>query len=180
MLCIRTERLLLRPFGDDDRAPFAAMNADPRVMEHFPGVLTRPESDALVDRIRAHWERHGFGLFAVERPGGDDGFLGFVGLMLPSFETPFGPCVEIGWRLAPHAWGHGYATEGARACLRFGWKALDLDAIVSFTVLANRRSWSVMERLGMKRDLGADFDHPRVPEGHPVRRHILYRIARPG
>jgi RimJ/RimL family protein N-acetyltransferase len=174
---LRTERLLLRPWRDEDRAPFAAMNADPEVMEHFPSVLSRAESDALVDRIQAHFAARGWGLFAVEVPG-EASFVGFVGLHTPSWSPPFGPCVEVGWRLARSAWGRGYAVEAAREALRFGFETVGLDEIVSFTVPANVRSRRVMERLGMRHDVGGDFDHPLIPEGHPLRRHVLYRIFR--
>jgi ribosomal-protein-alanine N-acetyltransferase len=173
---LETERLLLREWRDADRAPFAAMNADPRVMEHFPSRLTRPESDAFIRRMRERWAVEGFGLWAVERQA-DGRFLGFTGLAAPTFKAHFTPCVEVGWRFAVEAWGHGYATEAARAALRFGFEDLDLAEIVSFTVPANTRSRAVMERLGMTRDPADDFDHPRLPEGHPLRHHVLYRLG---
>jgi RimJ/RimL family protein N-acetyltransferase len=173
---IRTIRLILRRWRDEDLAPYAALNADPRVMEHFPSVLSREESDAQAARIRKHLDDHGFGLWAVEVAGGAP-FIGFIGLQHVPFEAAFTPAVEVGWRLAFDAWGHGYATEGARAALEYGFGALGLRQIVSMTVSSNERSWRVMERLGMKRAHGEDFDHPRLPEGHPLRRHILYRVA---
>jgi RimJ/RimL family protein N-acetyltransferase len=154
------------------------MNADPRVMEFFPGPLTRQETEAMLGRIRDHFAQRGFGLWAVEVPGVAD-FIGFIGLMVPRFEAHFTPCVEVGWRLAFEHWGHGYATEGARAALEFGFQRLGLEEIVSMTVPANRRSWHVMEKLGMTRSPDDDFDHPLLPEGHPLRRHILYRLRRP-
>jgi RimJ/RimL family protein N-acetyltransferase len=139
--------------------------------------MDRAASDALVDRIVGHWASDGHGQWAVERV--EDGrFLGFVGLAAPSFETAFTPCVEVGWRLAAASWGHGYATEGARAALRFGFDDLKLDEIVSFTTVANVRSRAVMERLGMTRDPADDFDHPRIAVGNPLRPHVLYRLAR--
>jgi len=172
-----TERLVLRGWSDPDRAPFAALNADPRVAEFLSRLLDRTESDALVDRFVARWATDGHGLWAVERR--EDGrFIGFVGLAAPTFEAAFTPCVEVGWRLAPEAWGHGYATEGAREALRFGFGELGLEEIVSFTVPANVRSRAVMERLGMVRDPADDFDHPNLPAGHPIRRHVLYRLRR--
>jgi RimJ/RimL family protein N-acetyltransferase len=170
--------LHLRRWRPEDRAPFAALNADPRVMEHFPALLTREESDARAARADAHFEECGFGLWAVEIPGVTP-FAGFIGLTVPVFEAHFTPCVEVGWRLAAEFWGHGYATEGARAALAFGWDALGLKEIVSSTVPANTRSWRVMERLGMTHDPRDDFDHPLLPPGHRLRRHVLYRIARP-
>jgi RimJ/RimL family protein N-acetyltransferase len=144
-------------------------------MEHFPGVLTRAESDALVERIEAHFERHGFGLWAVEVVD-QVPFIGFVGLAVPSFEAHFTPCVEVGWRLATEFWGRGYATEAARACAAFAFEHAGLDSIVSMTVPENRRSRRVMERLGMTRDPADDFDHP-TQQDH--RRHVLYRLRSP-
>jgi ribosomal-protein-alanine N-acetyltransferase len=173
---LETARLVLREWRDADRAPFAAMNADPRVMEHFPSVMTNPESDAFLDRLRERWAATGFGLWAVERQA-DRRFLGFTGLAAPTFEAHFTPAVEIGWRFVAETWGQGYATEAARAALGFGFEDLDLAEIVSFTVPANTRSRAVMERLGMTRDAADDFDHPRLPEGDPLRRHVLYRLA---
>jgi ribosomal-protein-alanine N-acetyltransferase len=169
---IRADRLVLRRWVQSDRAAFADLNADARVMEHFPGVLTRSESDAMVDRIEAHFERHGFGLWAVEVPG-EAPFIGFVGLAVPSFDVHFTPCVEVGWRLAVDWWGRGYATEAARAVVAIGFGRLGLDEIVSMTVPENERSRRVMERLGMTRDPADDFEHPSQP-GH--RRHVLYRL----
>jgi ribosomal-protein-alanine N-acetyltransferase len=174
---IETERLLLRAWRDGDRALFAALNADPRVMEHFPSLLSRAESDTLVLRIGEHFARHGFGLWAVEAPGVTD-FLGFVGLSIPRFAARFQPCVEIGWRLAREHWGRGYAPEAARAALRFGFERVRLDEIVSFTVPANAKSRRVMEKIGMRHDPADDFDHPSLPDGHPLRRHVLYRVTR--
>jgi RimJ/RimL family protein N-acetyltransferase len=147
-------------------------------MEHFPALLSRYESDAQVDRIEAHFQLHGFGLWAVEVPGVAP-FIGFVGLAVPRFEAVFTPCVEIGWRIHADHWNRGYATEGARAALDFAFGSLGLEEIVSFTVPANLRSRRVMEKLGMTRSESEDFDHPLLPEGHPLRRHVLYRLARP-
>jgi RimJ/RimL family protein N-acetyltransferase len=175
---LNTPRLLLRPWRDEDLAPFAEMNADPRVMEFFPKRLDRVESDLLVTRIRDHFDRHGFGLWAVEVPGVAD-FIGFVGLAIPRLEAHFTPCVEVGWRLAQEHWGRGYATEAARAALAFGFGDLALEEIVSFTAAVNLRSRAVMERIGMTRSPEDDFDHPALPEGHPLRQHVLYRAGRP-
>ena len=173
---LTTGRLLLRGWRDEDRPPFARLNADPQVMEHFPAPLGRSESDAFVDRMIAAFDRDGFGLWAVERRS-DGAFLGFTGLSAPTFEAHFTPCVEVGWRFAREAWGHGFATEAARAALGFGFDELGLDEIVSFTTPGNRRSTAVMERLGMTRDPADDFDHPRLAAGHPLRRHVLYRLS---
>jgi ribosomal-protein-alanine N-acetyltransferase len=153
------------------------MNADPEVMEHFPSVLSREESDALVDQIVAGFERDGFGLWAVEL--GDGGrFMGFTGLSVPGFAAPFTPAVEVGWRLARWAWGSGFATEAATAALDFGFSRAGLDEVVSFTSHENVRSQAVMRRLGMYRDPADDFEHPRIPAGHRLRLHVLYRISR--
>jgi ribosomal-protein-alanine N-acetyltransferase len=176
---LRTERLILRPWRDEDLPPFAALNADPRVREHFPACLTRAESDASAEKIRAAFDVNGYGLWAVEVPGGPP-FIGFIGLAEPSFTAPFTPCVEIGWRLAQVAWGNGYATEGARAALSFAFGPLGLAELVSMTTPGNTRSRRVMEKLGMRRDEADDFDHPNLPPGSPLRRHVLYRLRAPG
>jgi len=173
-----TERLWLRRWVLEDRAPFARLNADARVVEFFPSALAREESDARADRIEAHFENHGFGLWAVEIPG-ITRFAGFIGLSIPVFEAPFMPCIEIGWRLDAEHWGRSYATEGARAALEFGFQSLPVQEIVSYTVPANVRSRRVMERIGMTHSPSEDFEHPVLPEGHPLRRHVLYRIGRP-
>jgi RimJ/RimL family protein N-acetyltransferase len=173
---IDTRRLQLRLWRPEDLPAFAAMNADPSVMEFLPKPLDRAESDARAAKIREHFARHGFGLWAVEIPGDAD-FIGFVGLSVPEFEAHFTPCVEVGWRLAHEYWGLGYVTEAARAALDFGFRHLALKEIVSSTVPANRRSRSVMERIGMTRMPADDFDHPALPEGHPLRRHVLYRAT---
>jgi RimJ/RimL family protein N-acetyltransferase len=175
-----TERLVLRRWRPADREPFAAMNADPEVMEHFPAALTREQSDAFVDHIEAVFDRDGWGLWALEeRESG--AFLGFTGLNRPGFDAHFTPAVEIGWRLARPAWGRGYASEAARAAAVFAFEEAGLDELVSFTASTNVRSQRVMERIGMDRDPADDFDHPALPDGHRLRRHVLYRLraARP-
>src|SRR5262245_56461052 len=174
---LRTDRLFLRRWQSDDREPFAQLNADPRVMEFFPKTLSRAESNDLIDRIEAHLDQHGFAQWAVEIPGVAP-FAGFIGLSIPRFEAHFTPCIEIGWRLAAQTWNRGYATEGARAALAAAFTHLGADEIVSFTVPANLRSRRVMEKIGMTHDPAGDFDHPVLPEGHPLRRHVLYRIHR--
>jgi RimJ/RimL family protein N-acetyltransferase len=174
---IDTERLHLRRWRYFDRPPFAALNADPEVMEHFPATLTEAESDALVDRIRAQFDERGFGLWALEVRGQGE-FIGFTGLAVQTFEAHFNPSVEVGWRLARSAWGKGYAIEAARAAVADGFERVGLDEIVSMTATTNLRSQAVMQRLGMTRDPADDFDHPKVPEGSPLRRHVLYRLVR--
>lgn len=174
---VRTQRLLLRRWLPADLEPFAALNADPRVSEYLPTVLSRQESDAFVAQAQAHFEQHGFGLWAVEiRDTG--AFAGFVGLSTPRFQAHFTPSVEIGWRFGAEHWGRGYATEGARAVIAFGLDVVGLEEIVSFTVPANTRSRRVMEKIGMTHDPADDFDHPLLADGHPLRRHVLYRITR--
>jgi RimJ/RimL family protein N-acetyltransferase len=152
------------------------MSADPEVMAYFPGVLDRAASDAVIDRAEAHFAEHGYGPWAIEVIGGEP-FVGFTGLFTPRFSAHFMPAVEIGWRLARSAWGHGYAAEAAREACRIAFAELELRAIVSFTVPANVRSRRVMEGLGMSHDPAEDFDHPRMPEGHALRRHVLYRLT---
>lgn len=175
---LTTPRLRLRRWRPADLEPFAAMNDDPVVMEFFPRRLDLAETRQMIGRIEAGFERHGFGLWAVEVPG-VAGFIGYVGLSVPVFEAAFTPCVEVGWRLASMHWGQGYATEGAQAALAYGFGTLGLREVVSFTVPANVRSRAVMERLGMRRDPAEDFDHPLLPEGHPLRSHVLYRLGAP-
>jgi RimJ/RimL family protein N-acetyltransferase len=172
---MRTERLVRRQWRPADREPFAALNADPEVMRHFPATLNRAESDALVDRLAAAIDREGYGLWALEVIGTGE-FIGFTGIQVPSFDAPFMPATEIGWRLARSAWGHGYATEAARAAVRFAFDERGLAELLSFTAVSNLRSQAVMRRIGMTHDPAADFDHPRIPPGHPLRRHVLYRL----
>lgn len=172
MPVITTPRLILRPWRDEDAEPFAALTADPVVMEHFQAPLTRDESDAAIARIRAHFAREAFGLWAVEVPGVAP-FIGFTGLSRPSW---WPEVIEVGWRLAHAYWGKGYATEAARAALDVGFGTLALDEIVAFVVPPNVRSQRVMDRLGMTRDPDGDFEHPNVAVGHPLRRHWLYRL----
>jgi RimJ/RimL family protein N-acetyltransferase len=147
-------------------------------MEFMPAPLSREESDSLVDRIERHIQEHGFGLCAVELRR-EHSFIGFIGLAVPTFEASFTPCVEVGWRLSAEHWGKGLATEGAREVIRHAFEVLELDAVVSFTVPANKASRRVMEKLGMTHDPADDFDHPSLPEEHPLRRHVLYRLRRP-
>jgi RimJ/RimL family protein N-acetyltransferase len=175
---IATERLLLRPWRASDRAPFAALNADPLVMESFPARLSAAESDAMADTIEQRMaQQGGWGLWAVEVPAVAD-FVGFVGLN-PAQETLGHPAVEIGWRLAAEHWGRGYAPEAARASLAHGFDSLGLEEIVAFTSTGNAKSRRVMEKIGMTHQPDRDFEHPRIPKGSPLRRHVLYAIRRP-
>ena len=170
---LHTERLILRPWTAADRAPFAALNADPEVMRYFPSVLDRAGSDALLDRADAHFAEHGYGPWAVQ-PRDHDEVIGFVGLFTPTWPAWFMPCVEIGWRLARAHHGRGYATEAARASLDFAFGPAGLSEVLSFTVPANTASIGVMRKLGMR--YVADFEHPRLPEGDALRPHVLYRV----
>ena len=173
---LRGARVLLRGWTPHDAKPFAALNADPIAMEFLPGCLTRAESDALIDRLQTGLKARGWGLWCLEVDGE---CAGFVGLSVPTFEAAFTPCTEIGWRLAPKFWGRGYATEAAHLSLGFGFRQAGLSEIVSFTTVSNQRSRRVMERIGMARDSREDFEHPRLPPGHPLRAHVLYRIRSP-
>jgi RimJ/RimL family protein N-acetyltransferase len=169
-------RVVLRRWRDEDRAPFAAMNGDPRVMTFFKSPLTRAQSDAMIDFVDGQIDEKGVGLWAVEVPGVAP-FIGFTGLAVLRFAAHFTPCVEIGWRLAFDYWGKGYATASAQLALRYGFDVVNLDEIVSFTSTANRRSRAVMERLRMRHDPAEDFGHPEMPDDHPLRPHVLYRLA---
>jgi RimJ/RimL family protein N-acetyltransferase len=176
---LRTPRLLLRAFEDADRAPFAAINRDRRVMEHFVTTMTRGASDAFVDRIEQRAAERGYRLWAVEvrdRSDLDGRFVGYVGLWDATFDAHFTPTIEVGYRLAVQAWGRGYATEAAIAAVDDGFARVGLEEIVSFTAVRNERSQGVMRRIGLVRDPDGDFDHPAVPEGHPVRPHVLHRF----
>lgn len=174
---LRTDRLILRRWRPGDREPFAALNADPEVMEHFPATMSRVESDAFVDRVESRFDELGFGLWALEVAATGE-FIGFTGLSIPGFTAPFLPGVEVGWRLVRPAWGRGYATEAARRALEVGFADIDLPEIVSFTATTNLRSQAVMARIGMTRDPADDFDHPSLPAGHRLRRHVLYRVTK--
>jgi RimJ/RimL family protein N-acetyltransferase len=173
---LRTDRLLLRPWRATDLEPFAALNADPAVMQHFRAPLTRAESDAMVDRIERGFATNGFGLWAVEITDEAD-FIGFIGLARHTFPAHFTPAIEVGWRLGHEHWGRGFAPEGARVALAYGFEQAGLDEIVSMTTVGNTNSRRVMEKIGMARNPADDFDHPKVPAGSPLRPHVLYRLA---
>jgi RimJ/RimL family protein N-acetyltransferase len=166
---------LLRPWRAEDREPFAAINADPAVMEHFPSTLTKDQSDALAERIDGELRRQGYGLWAVEIPR-EASFIGFVGLQATGAELPFARTTEIGWRLGKSYWGRGLCSEAARAALAYGFDELALEEIVAYTAAANVRSRRVMERLGMHHDPAEDFLHPQLAAGHPLAAHVLYRL----
>jgi len=178
MVTLKTKRLILRPWRETDLKPFAELNADPKVMEYFPSTLSSEESDSLAHRIQSKMEERGYGMWAVAIPGIAD-FIGFIGLNnedKSTFPAHFTPAVEIGWRLAADYWGKGYATEGAKAVLAYGFENLNLEEIVSFTAVQNMRSRRIMEKIGLHHDSKDDFDHPKLPEGHSLRRHVLYRL----
>ena len=172
---LTTNRLILRPWRDEDLAPLFAINGDPESMRYFAATMNRAESDAWAARMRAHFAEHGWGFWVVaERAGAD--FVGVVGLMTIPWQAAFTPAVEIGWRIAPAFRRKGYAEEAARAALDYGFGTLRLPSIVAFTVPGNAASWKLMEKLGMAP--AGEFDHPRLPEGHAYQRHLLYRLDR--
>ncbi|MGJ4925697.1 GNAT family N-acetyltransferase [Bradyrhizobium sp. HKCCYLS2038] len=176
-MIIETDRLTLREWRDEDRAPFAAMSADPAVMQYLRALPTRQACDQWIDFQIKHWAEHGFGFWVVEdRASGT--FLGAAGLFRIFFEAPFTPAVEIGWRLARAGWGQGFATEAARAALPFGFDKFGLDKFIAYAAPANLASQNVMRKLGMIRDAASDFDHPRIEPDSPLRRQVVYRLAR--
>lgn len=174
---LETPRLILRGWKASDREPFARLNADPRVMRYFPATLSRAESDEVADRIQQGIEQRGWGFYAAELHETAE-FIGFIGLSIPNFEAHFTPCVEIGWRLAAAHWNRGLATEGAREAAAHAFRNLGISEIVAFTAVSNAPSRRVMEKIGMSYDPAGDFDHPRIGEGHPLRRHVLYRLRK--
>lgn len=179
MMTLKTKRLILCPWKETDLAPFATLNADSRVMEYFPSTLSREESDQMAHRLQSKIEERDWGLWAVAVPGIAD-FIGFIGLNnvdQSTFPVHFTPAVEIGWRLAFDHWGKGYATEGAKAALAYGFETLNLEEIVSFISVQNMRSRHIMEKIGMHHEANDDFDNPKLPEGHALKRHVLYRIS---
>jgi len=173
-MTLQTERLRLRAWRDSDLAPFARFNADMRVMQYLPAPLSTDDSNEMARRIQIHIDQHGWGLWAVEIPEVAP-FAGFIGLSQPKFEAHFTPCTEVGWRLGPEFWGQGYATEGALAAVEFAFRELTLSEVVSFAADSNQRSRRVMERIGMTHNPADDFDHPSLPSGSHLRRHVLYR-----
>lgn len=175
---IETPRLILRTWGDQDLGPFAALNADPRVMKYFPKTLTLEETHEFINTLKEKFDKDGFSFMAVELKSTHE-FIGMIGLNVPGYTTPFTPCVEIGWRLAFDHWNKGYATEGALACLEYGFQQLDLDKIVSFTAFQNTPSRRIMEKIGMTYVQKGDFNHPRLPQNHSLSRHVLYEIHSP-
>lgn len=178
MTILKTKRLILRPWKEEDLEPFAQLNADPRVMEYFPATLSRQESDEMMKRMQTKIEERGWGWWAVSLAT-DGKFIGFIGMndvTQATLPAHFTPAVEIGWRLAYPFWGKGYAVEGALACLKYGFETLNLEEIVAFTAVQNMRSRKVMEKIGMRHDPKDDFDHPKLPDGHTLKRHVLYRI----
>ena len=174
---LQTQRLILRSWQATDFAPFAQMNADAEVMKYFPATLSWQESEALLERIKNHHQAYGFGLWATEERA-TGAFIGLIGLNLPTFQAHFTPAVEVGWRLVRAFWGKGYATEGARKAISYGFEVIGLNEIVSFTAQSNLRSIAVMKRLGMTYQEADNFEHPSLPSGHPLQRHVLYRILR--
>lgn len=172
----RTERLVLRPWRESDLLPFFEINADPKVMEFYASTLTRPESDALAQKIQSEYASRGYGFWAVEIPHIAP-FIGYIGLNYWNLEMSFAPCIDVGWRLASAHWGNGYATEGAKEALRYGFETLRLEEIVAMATIGNTRSHRVMERLGMRHDSRENFHHPKLPMDHPLSLRVLYRLT---
>lgn len=168
-----TDRLIFREWEERDKVAFRLMNQDPRVMEFFPSILTDEESDLFCKRIIEEFQNEGYGLYAVENKHNNE-FIGFIGFHKATFDAPFTPCVEIGWRLKYEAWGNGYATEGAKACLKHGFEELGFDKVYSFTAKVNQRSENVMKKIGMKKV--GEFLHPKLPKESVLAEHVLYRI----
>lgn len=175
MTFIETNRLILRSWEPKDFEPFSKMTSDPRVMKFFPSLLTPAEAAANIKVMTQKMERDGFSFWAAELKATQE-FIGFIGLSIPGIQTTFTPCVEIGWRLAYNYWGRGLAPEGAKGCLKYAFEKLKLKEVVSFTTKDNLNSRRVMEKIGMTYDINGDFDHPKIPEGRPLRRHVLYRV----
>jgi RimJ/RimL family protein N-acetyltransferase len=174
---LKTSRLILRRWKDSDLEPFAALNADPIVMAHFPKTSTLDETKGMIERIESRFSENGFGLWAAEIISTQE-FIGFIGLQRPPFEAHFTPCVEIGWRLAKQFWGKGYAPEAASAALQYGFECILLDEIVAITTTTNLNSMRVMQKIGMKTNPEENFPHPWVEDGHRLQEHVLYRISK--
>ena len=175
MIAIQTQRLILRQWRDQDRQPFAAMNADPQVMKYFPSTLTKEQSDALIDRFIEDIESSGWGFWAAQRI--DSGhFIGFIGINYSADGLPFAPCVDIGWRLAQAHWGLGFATEGAKAAMDYAFNAINLSKVVSMTPVNNKASERVMKKIGMQKQQFT-FMHPKLADGHPLQEHLLYSVT---
>lgn len=172
---IQTARLWLRQWKQEDLQPFAAMSLDAQVMEYFPSTLDTKESEAIALKCQSLIQEQGWGFWAVELKENQQ-FIGFIGLHRPTAALPFSPCVEVGWRLARPYWGQGYATEGAKASLHFGFSTLGLSEIVAFTSVLNFKSMNVMRKLGM--DRAELFNHPDIPSDHKLYPHVLYRLPR--
>lgn len=175
---LETNQLLLRSWSKEDLLPFAKLNANTKVMQHFPKTLTMEETKKMMEVLKQRFIKDGFSFFATELKATGE-FIGFIGLNIPAYTTPFTPCVEIGWRIDEEFWNKGYATQGAEACLRWGFESLGLKEIVSFTATSNIASERIMQKIGMVRDVAGDFDHPSLATDHPLARHVLYKISNP-
>lgn len=173
---LHTQRLILRPWYPADLVEFAKINADPKVMEFYERTLTQTESDALAEKIQREFAERGYGFWAVEVPHVAP-FIGYIGLNYWNLEMPFAPCIDVGWRVSSHYWGQGYATEGAKAAIRYGFEHFSFAEIVSMATANNLRSHRVMQRLGMITDPLEDFHHPKLPQDHPLSKRVLYRLS---
>lgn len=176
---IETERLYLRNWIEEDIAPYYSLNQHPKVIEFLREPLTMQQVEDFIVAANQHQTKHGYTLWAVE-PKNRPTCIGFIGLNYTTWEAPFTPAVEVGWRLDADWWGKGYATEGAKACLVYGFNTCGLQEIVSFTVSENNRSRRVMEKIGLIRDVNGDFAHPKLEPDHPLSKHVLYRIKKSG
>jgi len=176
MKTLQTKRLILRGWQDSDIQPFILMNQDPKVMEFFPEIWSAEKSQESLANLHQHFAENGFGFFAVELKETQE-FIGFIGIAKVNFDAHFTPAIEIGWRLMSKHFNQGYATEGASEVLRFAFEELNLKEIVAFTVPSNLPSQNVMKKIGMIRDFGGDFSHPKLPQNHKFSLHLLYRIS---
>lgn len=169
----KSKRLRFRRWIEEDRKSFSILNADEAVMEFFPELLTKEESDLFVDKIEDHFNKYGYGLWAVELIE-NSRFIGYIGFFNAEFESEFTPCIEIGWRLSKEYWNKGYATEGAKACLNYGFNLLHFESVHSFTAKINTKSINVMEKIGLEKQ--SEFDHTKVDKNSNLKLHVLYKI----
>jgi len=174
---IETDRLILRTWRDEDLESMFAINQDPKVMEYFPSLQDLDMTKNFIDKVNAHFENHGYSLYATVRKDTNE-FIGFIGLLIAEFESHFTPATEIGWRLSSNHWGQGFATEGAKAVLDYAFRELKIPEIVSFTAASNAKSIRVMQKIGLQHNEANDFDHPKLDDESPLKRHVLYRLIR--
>ena len=177
MKILETDRLILRTWSDDDLQPMLAINQDPKVMEYFPGLQDLETTKNFITKVNDHFNKYGYSLYACERKDTNE-FIGFIGLLIADFKAHFTPAIEIGWRLSSKHWGQGFATEGAKAALDYAFRELKISEIVSFTTAGNAKSIRVMEKIGLQHNVNDAFDHPKLDDTSPLKRHVLYRLSR--